>query len=143
MRFFMTALIVFVALAGCSRRDEPPATPAVNPQTPTNRSFSNSYDRPLGPLYSQPGVNGGKPVSLPPIASQAQFSQNTPLAARVVAALQAQKGIDTRYIAVSSKDQIVKLDGSVSSEAQKSAALKTAAAQPGVKSIENDLSVKS
>ena len=138
---FLLVSIAGVSIAGCSKHENPPATPATNAATPTNRSFVNSTDQPNTPFYTQPGVNHGQPVALKPIPSQAGFNQNTPLATTVHEALAADNTLDSRYIAVQTKGDRVLLVGSVTNPADKAKAEAIAKKQAGVGGVIDKLQV--
>lgn len=138
---FATLLLGGAVLAGCSPHQNPPATPVDSAATPTNRSFVNSTDQPNTPYYTQPGMNPGKVVQLKPIASQAGYSQNTPLADAVHDALLTGLSDDSRYIAAASKGKSVQLVGSVSSAADKAKAVQIAKSVKGVGSVTDKLTV--
>lgn len=117
-------------------------TPVFHVGIPDNRASVNSTDLYREPFYTQPGVNSGKPVKLKAISSQRGFEPNDPLAEAVYAALMQTSGINRRYFAVSAKDGIVKLVGSVSDTSQKAQAEATAHAVPGVKKILSELTIQ-
>lgn len=142
-RYLLAAALAATALAGCSPHQNPPATPVDSAATPTNRSFVNSTDQPNTPFYTQPGRNPGKVVTLTPIASQAGYAQNTPLATRVHDALLAGLPQDSRYIATESNGRSVELVGSVASAADRAKAMQIAKKAAGAGPVVDNLSVKS
>jgi len=138
----LLAAFLLLFISGCSPRASMTGTPVVHAGTPTNRASVNSTDLYREPFYTQPGVNSGKPFTLKPIASQRGFEPNDPLAEAVYAALVQNGELNKRYFAVSAKDGVVKLVGSVSDKAQKAAAESTARAVPGVKRVLSELTVQ-
>jgi osmotically-inducible protein OsmY len=93
------------------------------------------------PKYTQAGVNGGEPTTLPAIASPDRFSQNTPLASAVNSVLHVNQTVDTRYISVFSKAGTIKLLGTVR-KSDLPTVLSIVKKVPGVKSIDNQLQIK-
>ena len=121
--------------AGCGHRDAPPATPSINTSTPTYRSTTNSYEANNSPRYTQSGVNGGEPATLPAIASPDRFSENTPLATAVYNSIRVDPKLESRYVSVYSKGSEIKLAGTIS-KTDLPALLDLVKKQPGVKSVD-------
>jgi hypothetical protein len=141
---FSTIMVVFCAalgLAACTHRDAPPLTPSENTATPTYRSTTNSYELDSSPKYTQSGVNGGEPATLPSIPSPERFSQNSPLAFAVYGALHTDPKIDARYISVFSKGSTIELLGTAHSS-DMATVIKDVKGVSGVKVIENKLGIK-
>ena len=136
----MLALIL-LSSGGCSRRDPETTTPVFHVGTPTNRSSTNSWEIGHEPFYTQPGVNGGRPVTVRPIPSQAGMEPDDPLALAVFQAIAADGGIPTRYLEASAHHGVVQLVGTVADAAQKRRAEAIARAVPGVKQVRSELSV--
>jgi len=134
---------VLLALTGCSAKDPLTATPSYHVGVKTNSSSVNSWEMNREPLYTQPGVSSGRPVTLPAIPSQRGFEPNDPLAEDVYAALQADDALPTRYLSASAKDGIVILTGTLPSAALKSKAEEIARRVPGVRTLRSRLSVTS
>ena len=130
-------------LFGCSAHQAPPATPTMSASTPTYRSSSYSYEQPNSPYYTQPGVNGGKPVTLPAIPATNRFDQNTPLAAEVYGALQQKLGsTEVRYVTVQSKGSAVLIGGATQNAGIATKALSIVRQCPGVKSVDDHITVQ-
>ena len=138
--FLFAALAPLLLVSGCSRRDPETITPVVHIGTPTNRSSTNSWEIGHEPLYTQPGVNSGKPVVLPVIPSQARMEPDDPVALAVYHALVA-ADIPTRYVEASARHGVVQLIGTVATPAQKRRAEAVARAVPGVTRLRSELTV--
>ncbi len=134
-------LILILTAGGCTHRDVPPPTPVENDATPTYRSTTNSYELNTAPRFTQSGIDGGEPATLPSIGSPARFSQNTPLAFAVFNVLHFDNSIDTRYVSVFSKGGTIELLGTVR-KSDLPTLLKKVRSQPGVKSVDNKLEIK-
>lgn len=134
--------LVLLLLTGCSRRDPPTNTPVYHFGVQTNRSSTNSWEIGHEPFYTQPGVNGGKPVSLKPIPSEARMEPDAPLALAVYQALAADGSIPTRYLETSAHGGVVQIVGTVPTLAQKRRAEAIARAVRGVKRIQSELTVE-
>jgi hypothetical protein len=132
----VTFLATTLALCGCSHHDAPTLTPHENPATPTYRSTVNSYELNTAPRYTQSGVNGGEPATLPAIPSPDRYSQNTPLATAVYNTVRVDSSIDSRYLTIYSKGGTVKLTGTVKKK-DLSKILKLVHTQPGLKNIDD------
>jgi hypothetical protein len=91
------------------------------------------------PFYTQPGVNGGKPVTLKPIPSQRGFEPNDTLAGAVYENIVADGSIPTKYLAAASKQGVVVLTGTVDTGANKRKALQIARQTPGVRQVRDEL----
>lgn len=130
------------ASGGCSRHEDAPLTPASSSKTPTFRSFANSTDQPNTPLYNQPGLNGGKPVNLPKMASQKRFDQNAPLAQVVDSVIKTRTDIDPRYVATEAEGGVVRITGTIPSRVQHDIVLSVARKQNGVTRVIDDLKVQ-
>ena len=139
----LSALLGVLALAGCSAQDPPTQTPVYHTGTPTNRSSVNSWELGQSPSYSQPGVYGGKPVHLTPLASQRGFEPDDPAAQAVLAALNRDGVVSTQYLTATGHGGIVVLVGSVVSPAQKARAAQIARAAPGVRELRDRVAVLS
>ena len=137
----LSALLGALALAGCSAQDPPTQTPVYHIGTPTNRSSVNSWELGQSPSYSQPGVYGGRPVHLTPIASQRGFEPDDPVALAVLAALNQDGAVSTQYLTATAHNGVVLLVGSVVSPAQKERIDQIARAVPGVKELRNKIAV--
>lgn len=137
----VVALMPLVIAAGCSRRDPPTTTPVYHVGTPTNRSSTNSDEANTEPFYTQPGVNGGRPVTLKPIPSQRGFEPSDPLAEQVYAAIGADGTVPTRYLTTGAKDGVVQLTGTVETAAQAAQAEKVARGVPGVKQLRSHIRI--
>ena len=135
------ALAAGLGLGGCSQRDTPPATPSVNVTTPTYRSATNSWELNNSPEYTQPGVNHGKIESLPAIARHERFDQNAPLAISAYSAMQSKLASDSRYLMAQAQGGVLMIGGTVSTQADKVTAAKTAAAVPGVTKLIDTITV--
>jgi len=135
--------IALLALPGCSAKDPVTATPSYHIGVKTNSSSVNSWEMNREPLYTQPGVNNGRPVTLKPIPSQRGFEPNDPLAEDVYAALQADDSLPTRYLSASAKDGVVVLSGTLPSPALRAKAEALARAVPGVCALRSRLLVTS
>jgi|GEM_PF-4199944 len=129
-------LCAIVAVSGCTHHDAPPKTPTENPATPTYRSTVNSYEQNTAPRYTQSGINGGEPASLPSVASPDRYSQNTPLATAVYNTIRVKAPEDSRYLAIYSKGTSVKLTGTIK-KSDLPAVLALIKSQPGLKSIDD------
>ena len=141
-RHFGAVLSLFLLLpGGCSRRDPPTNTPVFHVGTPTNRSSTNSWEIGHEPWYTQPGVNGGRPVLLKPIPSQAGMEPDDPLAQAVYRAIVADGSIPTRYLETSAHRGVVAIVGTVPDAATKRRAEALARAVPGVKKVQSELTV--
>jgi hypothetical protein len=139
---FFLACGTMLPISGCTHRDAPPPTPAENSATPTYRSTTESYELDTAPRYTQSGIDGGEPATLPSIASPNRFSQNTPLAFAVYDTIRTDPVIDGRYITVFSKKGVVELTGTIK-KSQLSRLLSIVHKQPGVESINlNQLQLK-
>lgn len=101
----------------------------------TNSSTVNSWELNHEPFYTQPGVNGGRPVTLKILPSQRGFEPNDPLAETVYAALQADDTLPTRYLTASAKDGIVILSGTVPTRALQLQVEDVARHVPGVRAL--------
>ncbi len=134
-------LIALLGVAGCSRRDPTTTTPVYHIGTPTNRSSTNSDEANHEPFYTQPGVNGGRPVTLKPIPSQRGFEPSDPLAEQVYAAIGADGTVPTRYLTTGAKNGVVRLTGTVATAAQAAQAEKIARGVPGVKELRSSIHV--
>lgn len=133
------AAILAILAAGCSPRDPVTRTPVYHDGTPTNRSSVQSWEINREPFYTQPGVNGGTPVTAPmPHASERGFEPYDPLASRVYQAI-AQSRIDVKYITVTAKNGVVVLDGSLDTGDDVRKALEIASHIPGVTHVRNEL----
>jgi len=132
-----------LALPGCSPKDPVTATPSYHVGVKTNSSSVNSWELNREPLYTQPGVNNGRPVTLKAIPSQRGFEPNDPLAEDVYAALQADEALPTRYLTASAKDGVVVLAGTLPSPALKARAELLARRVPGVRLVRSHLTVAS
>jgi len=135
-----TLLTVTVAVAGCTHRDAPPMTPVENTATPTYRSTTNSYELDTAPRYTQSGIDGGEPVTLPSIGSPERFSQNTPLTSAVSLTIHNDSTIDSRYLVVASKGSTIMLSGTVS-KSDLPKVLRLVRTIDGVKHIVNGLQI--
>lgn len=138
-RFLLTLLLPL--LAGCSAKDPPNTTPSYRNGTPTNRSTTNSWELYHEPVYTQPGVNGGKPVTVKAIRSQRGFEPYDPLAEQVYLALTSDPTLPTRYLTASAKGSIVLLSGTVPTAAQKTQAASIARKVPGVTEVRNQITI--
>ena len=132
---------VLLAVPGCSAKDPLTATPSYHVGVKTNSSSVNSWELNKEPLYTQPGVNNGRPVTLKAIPSQRGFEPNDPLAEDVYAALQADESLPTRYLSASAKDGVVILTGTLPSAALKAKAETVARGVPGVCRVRSRLVV--
>ena len=112
LRLFVPSLLL-LPLGGCSRSDPPTLTPVFHTGTPTNRSSTNSWEIGHEPFYTQPGVNGGRRVTLKPIPSQARMEPDDPLALAVFRAIAADGTIPTRYLETSAHNGVVQIVGTV------------------------------
>lgn len=130
-----------LATQGCSAKDPLTATPSYHVGVKTNSSSVNSWELNKEPLYTQPGVNSGRPVILKAIPSQRGFEPNDPLAEDVYAALQAEPSLPTRYLTASAKDGVVILTGTLPSPALRAKAEATARRVPGVRALRSRLVV--
>ncbi len=130
-----------LALPGCSAKDPVTATPAYHVGVKTNSSSVNSWELNREPLYTQPGINSGRPVTLKAIPSQRGFEPNDPLAEDVYAALQSDSALPSRYLTASAKDGVVILSGTLPSAALKSKAEKIARHVPGVRALRSRLTI--
>ena len=134
-------LLGLLAFAGCSAQDPPTQTPVYHIGTPTNRSSVNSWELGQSPSYSQPGVYGGRPVHLTPIASQRGYEPNDPVALDVMAALNQDSAVSTQYLTATAHSGVVVLVGSVVSASQRARADRIARAVPGVKELRDKIAV--
>ena len=134
-------VLLLLLLGGCSRSDPPKDTPVFHTGTPTNRSSTNSWEIGHEPFYTQPGVNGGRPVTLTPIPSQARMEPDDPLALAVFRAIAADGSVPTRYLEISAHNGVVQIVGTVGSAAQKRRAETLARAVPGVLRVQSELTV--
>ncbi len=132
---------VLLAVPGCSAKDPLTATPSYHVGVKTNSSSVNSWEMNREPLYTQPGVSSGRPVTLKAIPSQRGFEPNDPLAEDVYAALQADASLPTRYLTASAKDGVVILSGTLPSAALKLKAETLARGVPGVRVLRSRLTV--
>lgn len=139
-RLFAPTLLLLL-LGGCSRSDPPTLTPVYHTGTPTNRSSTNSWEIGHEPFYTQPGVNGGRAVTLKPIPSQAGMEPDDPLALAAFRALAADGSIPTRYLETSAHNGVVQIVGTVGTIAQKRRAESLARAVPGVRRVQSELTV--
>jgi hypothetical protein len=137
----LAALCLALTAAGCTHRDDEPTTPSINTDTPTYRSSTNSDEMNSAPKYTQSGVNGGEPATLPSVPTPDGFHQNNPLAVSVYSALHNDQHIDSRYISVFSKGSTVRLLGTVT-KADFPAMRKDVKAVPGVGVVLNELQQK-
>lgn len=137
------AAAVLIALPGCSAKDPLTATPSYHVGVKTNSSSVNSWELNREPLYTQPGINSGRPVILKAIPSQRGFEPNDPLAEDVYAALQADSSLPTRYLTASAKDGVVILSGTLPSLALRAKAEEIARRVPGVRALRSRLTVTS
>ena len=128
-------------LSGCSAKDPVTETPVYHIGTPTNRSSVNSWELGTEPINTQPGVYGGKPVTLTPIPSQRGFEPNDPTALAVLAALDQDGHVSTQYLSASAQNGVVRLIGSVVTPAQKVRAEEIARHVPGVKQLRSQIAV--
>ena len=133
--------LLLLPSGGCSRRDPPTTTPVFHVGTPTNRSSTNSWEIGHEPIYTQPGVNSGRPVIVKPIPSQAGMEPDDPLALAVYRALTADGSIPTRYLETSAHGGTVRLVGTVADAAQKRRAEAIARAVPGVTSLQSEITI--
>lgn len=138
LALFVSFLLV---LPGCSAKDPVTATPSYHVGVKTNSSTVNSWELNREPIYTQPGVSGGRPVTLKAIPSQRGFEPNDPLAEDVYAALQADTSLPTRYLTASAKDGVVILTGTLPSLALKARAEAVARHVPGVRALRSRLVV--
>ena len=134
-------LLGILAFAGCSAQDPPTQTPVYHIGTPTNRSSVNSWELGQSPSYSQPGVYGGRPVHLTPIASQQGYEPNDPTALSVMAALNQDSTVSTQYLTATAHNGVVLLVGSVVSPPEKARVDQIARAVPGVKELRDKIAV--
>jgi osmotically-inducible protein OsmY len=135
------ALGLSVFAVGCSRRAPPTYTPQFKVGTPTNSSVVNSWEPNNQPLYTQPGVNSGKPYSPKPVSSERGFEPYDPLAAAVYAALNRDHRLETRYLSVSAEKGTVKISGVARSAAEESEALSDARSVSGVGHVVDEIKV--
>lgn len=135
------ALLLPLVCAGCSAKDPPNLTPVYRNGTPTNRSTTNSWELYHEPAYTQPGVNGGKAVTIKSIPSQRGFEPYDPLAEQVYQALTADETLPSRYLTASAKGSIVILSGTVQTPAQKAQAERIARGVSGVTELRSKLTV--
>jgi len=122
-------------VVGCSAKDPPTTTPVYHVGVKTNSSTVNSWELNREPIYTQPGVNGGRPVTLKALPSQRGFEPNDPLAETVYAALQADDTLPTRYLTASAKGGVVILSGTVPTQALKLKVEDVARHVPGVRAL--------
>lgn len=135
------ALLLPIVCAGCSAKDPPTYTPVYHNGTPTNRSSTNSWELYNEPIYTQPGVNGGKAVTIKSIPSQRGYEPYDPLAQRVYQALTTDATLPSRYLTAGAKGGIVVLEGTVPTSAQKAQAERIARGVPGVKELRSKITV--
>ena len=139
-RSFAPALSLLL-LGGCSRSDPPTLTPVFHVGTPTNRSSTNSWEIGHEPFYTQPGVNGGRPITLKPSPSQARMEPDDPLALAVFRAIAADGSIPTCYLETSAHNGVVQIVGTVADPSQKRRAEALARVVPGVRRVQSELTV--
>ena len=130
-----------LTVAGCSAKDPVTQTPVYHVGTPTNRASANSWELDQAGVNLQPGRYHGKPVVLPTVPSQRGFEPNDPLAQAVLDALFRDSRLSTRYLSVSAKNGVIRLEGSVTNAAQKTLAEQIARRVPGVKTLQSRIAV--
>ena len=146
---FRTSYIKRVAFAllaitgGCSAKDPVTTTPVYHIGTPTNRSSVNSWELNNEPFHTQPGVNGGKSVTLPVIPSQRGFEPDDSIAVSAYNALATDGTIPMRFLSTRAKNGVLVLLGTVETADQKTHAESIARKIPGVKKLESQIRVAS
>jgi hypothetical protein len=137
----MALLVVMAGAFGCSQREAPTLTPSENSATPTYRSTTNSWEVNSAPKYTQSGINGGEPATLPAIPSPDRFSENTPLAMSVYSVLHADVKVDSRYISVYTKGRTVRLQGTAP-KSESARILSDIHSVSGIKAVHNELQMQ-
>lgn len=138
----LLAAIAAGILAGCSPRQEAPATPVMVATTPTYRTSVDAGDAVTEPYYLTPGVNGGDKAKAPSVPMPDRYSANSPLAVEVYFALTSDPTLDMQYVAVEGKPHSILLKGTVNSAAQRAAIERAALTARGVKTVKNELAVQ-
>ena len=134
---FLSGLLLFILLAGCSSKDPPTVTPSYHsgPQTGSSASI-NSWE------VGQNAPPAPKHYQFPAEASQRGFEPYDALAEKVYIALQADNFVPLKYVTISAKGSDIHISGTVETQAQTVRAIQIARGVAGVRAVQSHLQVR-